>query len=166
MRGAPRGNKFWELRSKHGRNLTFSDPDLLWAAAREYFDWVNSNNLIAIEFNGKDAKRCEVPKTRPFLITGLALYLGVSRTFITDHKQRLNRPDCQVPRKDELLEVIERIENVIYVQKFEAAAAGLLNGNIISRELGLADKQQVEAKTEGTQEIIVRYERKHYNNAQ
>ena len=38
--------------------------------------------------------------------------------------------------------VIERIEQTVYSQKFEGAAAGLLNANIIARDLGLADRRE------------------------
>ena len=38
--------------------------------------------------------------------------------------------------------VIGRVDQIIYTQKFEGAAADLLNANLISRELGLADKQE------------------------
>jgi hypothetical protein len=38
------------------------------------------------------------------------------------------------------MEVITRIDKYIYNQKFEGAAAGFLNPNIIARDLGLADK--------------------------
>ena len=37
----------------------------------------------------------------------------------------------------EFLTVISRIEQIIYTQKFTGAAAGLLQANIISMELGL-----------------------------
>ncbi len=38
---------------------------------------------------------------------------------------------------------------MIFVQKFEGAAADLLNANIISRELGLADRQEHTGKDGG-----------------
>lgn len=42
--------------------------------------------------------------------------------------------------------VISRIEETIYNQKFTGAAAGFLNANIISRDLGLAEKNKVEGE--------------------
>nr|WP_261640834.1 DNA-packaging protein [Erwinia mallotivora] len=38
----------------------------------------------------------------------------------------------------------KRAEQIIYNQKFTGAAADLLNANIIARELGLADKREVQ----------------------
>jgi hypothetical protein len=37
--GAPKGNEFWKLRSKHGRDKLFATPELFWQAALEYFQW-------------------------------------------------------------------------------------------------------------------------------
>ncbi len=43
-------------------------------------------------------------------------------------------------RGKDLSEIVAKAEEVIYSQKFAGAAADLLNANIISRDLGLADK--------------------------
>ena len=43
-------------------------------------------------------------------------------------------------------EVRDNIKRVIFTQKFEGASAGLLNSSIIARELGLADKKEIDAK--------------------
>ena len=40
---APKGNQFWKLHSKHGRDTLFSTPDLMWEAACEYFQWCDDN---------------------------------------------------------------------------------------------------------------------------
>ncbi|WP_310982257.1 terminase small subunit, partial [Klebsiella pneumoniae] len=53
---APKGNKFWLARSKHGRNPKFSDPEKLWDACCEYFDWVEKHPLWetkAFSFQGQ-----------------------------------------------------------------------------------------------------------------
>ena len=42
-----------------------------------------------------------------------------------------------------------KAESVIRSQKFAGAAADLLNANIIARDLGLADKNQVDHTTAG-----------------
>ena len=35
----PEEDKLWKLRSQHSRDELFASPDLLWAAACEYFGW-------------------------------------------------------------------------------------------------------------------------------
>lgn len=138
---APEGNEFWKLRSKHGRDKIFSSPVILWEAACEYFQWCENNPLIEVDYRGKDAVRVELPKMRALTLQGLTRHLHVSTGYFRHFKSQLK----QNPEADEdFLSVITRIEEVIYDQKFTGAAAGFLNANIIARDLGLADKKEVD----------------------
>lgn len=132
---APAGNRFWELRSKHGRDKVISSPDLLWESACEYFAWCEDNPLIEIDFRGKDADQVELPKMRAFTWDGLELFIDLN---LRDYKTKESHKD--------FLQVITRIDKVIRDQKFTGAAAGFLNASIIARDLGL--KEQVESKNE------------------
>lgn len=138
---APIGNKFWELRSKHGRDKLFASPELLWKAACEYFQWCIDNPLIEIDFKGKDADEVELPKMRAFTLIGVCHYLGVNTTYFNDFKDGLK--DKKDKRSKDFSEVITRIYETIYRQKFEGSAAGFLNPNIIARDLGLTDKKEL-----------------------
>jgi hypothetical protein len=131
---APEGNEFWKLRTKHGRDKLFEKPEELWEAACEYFQWCEDNPLMEVDFRGKDADRVELPKMRAFTWDGLELYIDIYS--LRDYKKN---PDYK-----EFSQVITRIEKVIYNQKFTGAAAGFLNPNIIARDLGLADKREVD----------------------
>lgn len=135
--GAPAGNRFWERRSKHGRDKLFATPDLMWKAAGEYFQWCIDNPLIEIDFVGKDAIQVEKPKMRAFTLHGLTLYLDCNLQYFGDFKKTCD--------KDFSL-VITRIEQIIYDQKFSGAAAGFLKENLIARDLGLADKKDIEGQ--------------------
>ncbi len=73
---APKGNKFWLARSKHGRNPKFSDPEKLWDACCEYFDWVEKHPLWetkAFSFQGQITK-ARLPKMRAMTLSGLFLF--------------------------------------------------------------------------------------------
>lgn len=138
---APKGNRFWELRSKHGRDKLFESPEHLWQSACEYFQWCEENPLIEtvhdkLKVNGvgDELTMVEIPKMRAFTWDGLELFLDVYslRDYKTNEKYK------------EFSQVISRIEKVIYNQKFSGAAAGFLNANIIARDLGLSDKKEVE----------------------
>ena len=132
---APKGNKFWEARSSHGRNPEFKSPDELWKACCEYFQWVEDNPLWemkAFSFQGEVTQE-PVAKMRAMTISGLCLFLDIS--YSTWQLYR-NRKDF-VP-------VTTRAEEVIYNQKFAGAAADLLNANIIARDLGLKDKSEID----------------------
>lgn len=127
-----KGNQFWKNRTKHGRDKLFSSPDVIWEEACKYFEFCDENPLISVEYNGKDAIECEVPKMRAYTWSGLEHFLDIDsfREYKTNETY------------SEFSQVISRIEKIIYTQKFEGAAAGLLNANIISRDLGLSDKQE------------------------
>lgn len=129
---APKGNQFWKLRSKHGRNKLFETPELLWEAACEYFEWCDANPLEEKDFKGKDAETVYYDRMRAYTWDGLELYLDIFS--LRDYKTNEDYKDFS--------QVITRIEKIIYTQKFTGAAAGFLNPNIIARDLGLADKSE------------------------
>lgn len=131
MRGAPIGNKFWQQRSKHGRDKLFESPELLWEAASEYFTNTDNRKWVKKDWVGKDAYQVERETETPYTYSGLCLYLGTNRGYFSDFKQTCSK---------DFSEVIMRIEEIMYTQKFEGASVGAFNANIISRELGLADK--------------------------
>lgn len=129
---APKGNRFWEARTKHGRDKLFASPGLLWEACCEYFQWVEDNplweNKVA-QFQGSPVDM-PVAKMRAMTISGLCLFLDIDRE--TWNRWRSDKDFCGI---------VSRADEVIYSQKFAGAAADLLNANIIARDLGLADKQ-------------------------
>lgn len=140
---APKGNQFWKLRSKHGRDKLFASPKLLWEAACEYFQWCVENPLKQQKvFNNKgEIVRTDLSLMRAFTIKGLCFYLNCNEAYFRIFKNQ-NSED-----KD-FNTVIEDIESTIYRQKFEGAASGLLNTNIIARDLGLSDKKEHSGKVQ------------------
>lgn len=133
---APRGNQFWKLRSKHGRDRLFATPELLWEATCEYFEWVDKHPLYDTDFRGKDATRVKIPKQRPYTLQGLCIYLGCNTEYFRQFKKSLGALE------NDFSSVITRIEEIIYNQKFEGASVGLFNASIIAHDLGLLRKQQ------------------------
>jgi len=150
---APKGNKFWQLRSKHGRDKLFASAGLLWAAACEYFQWCDKHPWLKSEQVKVPAKAVkdeetgkyifppaivELPTARPYTLHGLCNYLDCNTGYFRTFKRQLKDTD-----KD-FSAVITRIEETIYQQKFEGAAVGAFNANIIARDLGLVDRKAVE----------------------
>lgn len=77
---APKGNRFWEARSSHGRNPKFESPEALWAACCEYFEWVEANPLWemkAFSYQGEVIQE-PIAKMRAMTITGLTLFIDVT----------------------------------------------------------------------------------------
>lgn len=138
---APKGNAFWkQVCSKTGRKLIFATPKALKDAALEYFKSVDENPLYEQKphvVNGV-IEYSETEKKRPYTISGMCVFFRI--TTKTYYAYR---------RKKDFIPIIGIIESIIYSQKFEGAAAGLFNTNIIARDLGLKDHtvQEVEHYT-------------------
>jgi hypothetical protein len=129
---APKGNEFWKQRSKHGRDKLFASSELLWEAACEYFKWCQKNPINdPRSFGGK------ADIARPFTLQGLCLYLGCNTAYLRQFKA--DKVKCTL----DFSTVITEIEETIYQQKFEHAAVGIYKDNIIARDLGLRDNQDV-----------------------
>ena len=46
------------------------------------------------------------------------------------------------------IEIIRAIDKIMFAQKFEGAASGAFNANIIARDLGLTDKSELKVTEE------------------
>lgn len=142
---APKGNQFWKLRSKHGRDKLFASPELLLEAAYEYFEWCDNNpfkqdniELVKVNGVGDEIRREPLDKMRPYTLNGLCIYLDCSPQYFRNFQD--NNKDAE-----DFMAVITRIQEIIYEQKFTGAASGFFNSNIIARDLGLADKKEIDS---------------------
>ena len=138
---APKGNQYWELRKKHGRNRRFGSAQELWETACEYFKWCDNHPLMkaeAVRGGALSGTIIEVPINRPYTLQGLCAFSGVNTKYFNDLKDDLK----DKPNQD-FSEVITQIEQIIYCNKFEGAVAGFFNANIIARDLGLTDKKDL-----------------------
>jgi len=130
------GNDFWKQRTKHGRDKLFETPEILLEAACEYFQWCLDNPLMETIIQGN--KKWEVPKMRAMTESGLCIFLDIERQTLDNYSNKESYKD--------FFAVITRIKDIIRTQKFEGASAGFLNANIIARDLGLSDKQELTGK--------------------
>lgn len=142
---APVGNQFWKLRSKHGRDLIFGTPELLWEAACEYFEHTDRRKWVRKDWVGKDAVPVDRETDTPYTLSALCLYLGVNRGFWSEFKNA---------KHEGFSEIIARIEEIIYSQKFEGASVGAFNANIIARDLGLKEQTDVTSGGEKVAPVI------------
>jgi len=138
---APKDNSFWQQRSKHGRDKLFSSPKVLWEAASEYFIWCEENPLTQQNWVGKDGDEVSKELMRPFTLSGLCVFLDCE-------EQTLKNYGTKEEYKD-FFGVYTRICQIVRTQKFEGAAVGLFNANIIARDLGLVEKNEHTGKDGG-----------------
>ena len=137
--GAPIGNRFWEKRSTHGRKAIFATPEIMEAAASEYFEWCENNPLVAEEVSG--GKLIQINKLRAFTIQGICSFFDVNVSYFSEFLEREKAKNTK--KSKDFTQVITRIYQDIYNQKFTGASANLLNANIIARDLGLTDKKDL-----------------------
>lgn len=132
--GAPKGNQFWKLRSKHGRDKIFKSPEIFLESAYEYFDKADENpwNKMEVVKSGENAGQLlPVPTQKPYTIQGLCIFLGITE----DTFRNYERDDSY---KD-FFEVFTYVRNIIENQQLEGATVGAYNANIVARKLGLSD---------------------------
>ena len=150
---APKGNQFWKARAKHGRSKIFSSPNQLWLAACQYFQWVEDNPLgKAIVYQGVVSAKPE-SLMRAMTMKGLCIFLGVNSVYLNQFEGALSLDTRQ--GKD-FSKIIRDIKDIIEVQKFEGASAGLLNANIIARDLGLTDKKELSSDPENPLTMVIK----------
>ena len=155
---APKGNQFWKKRSKHGRDKLFTSPELLWEACEQYFRWCVNNPLIELEqiknpprpYKDREgewvtpSQFVELPKMRAFTIQGLCRFLNCNSLWFNQFEDSLKSEEKQNdPLNKDFSEILTRVREIIYEQKFTGAAAGFLNPTIIARDLGLRDKTEL-----------------------
>ena len=128
--------ELWEIAKKGvGQPPCFESPEQMRERAYEYFAWCKENQLHsqkAFSSQGEVIYGDEF-KMRAMTQEGLCVFLNISVSTWHNYKA-----------KDEYLEVTSHIESIMKEQKFTGAAAGLLNANIIARDLGLVEKSKLE----------------------
>lgn len=128
---APKGNKFWEARSSHGRKPIYETPEQLWDASLQYFQWVEDNPLSkSIIYQGEVTGSEDI--RRPMTIEGYTLFIGLGQQALKNYEM-----------KEDFVGVITAAREVIRQQKLEGAMIGAYNASIVARDLGLKDNQDV-----------------------
>lgn len=135
----PKGNQFWKIRSKHGRDKLFATPELMLEAAMEYFEWCDANPWLSEELGESDKGSFSKtkPTQRPYTLSGLCIYLGCSENYFRNFESN-NTIDI-----DNFMAVIETIKDIIKTQQYEGAIVGAFKENIIARLQGLKDSTDV-----------------------
>lgn len=132
------GNSIWRLRLTSGRPKIFETPEAFAEACNSYFEWVEANPLneavlqkIKVDRDTEKVKVYSLPKMRPLTIEGLCNFLDIAVASFYEYEKRAD-----------FLEIVTRVRQIIYNQKFEGAAAGFFNPSIIARDLGLVEKSE------------------------
>ena len=122
-----------------GRPVVFETAKDFKDAAQTYIEWVKNNPVektITAAFQGVISYE-KVPHSRPMTQYGLAAHMGIGLSTLKDYSQ-----------KPEFSAIFKEIQAIMTAWNIDGATCGDMNGNIIARIEGLADKQEVESKIE------------------
>lgn len=131
------GNKYWHFRNKHGRNYKYQ-PEELWDEFVQYMEWLEKETLKEqkqFPYQGKVVVH-DAPKMRAPTLQGFCAFADIEMKTFENYDKNAD-----------FLHITARIRNILFSSKFEGAAAGLLDSNLIARELGIADNQNVNLPT-------------------
>lgn len=135
---APKGNSYYKLVKnwKYGADRKYT-PSQLWDKAVEYFEWVEANPLKEQKAFSSGVT-VDVSKMRAMELQGFCTYANISYSTFKNYSNN-----------KAYLAITTRIKQIMDSQKFTGAAAGLLESNIIARDLKLVDKKEVDNKING-----------------
>lgn len=139
--------KYWEFMKRYGqetigRPKAIPTPEKLWEYACEYFKRTDENKFLKQDFirsGERGGQIVELETIRPYTWAGFEAYLfekGIIQD-LEDYRYNLEG------RYEAFKGIIRAIDRIMYANKFEGAAVGAFNANIIARDLGLVDKAQV-----------------------
>lgn len=120
--------------AEFGRPKAFESPEQFEKLALDYIEWVRKNPVmktVTASFQG-EISYMKVPHERPMTQYGLAAHMGVGLSTLKDYGA-----------KDDYSAIFKRICSIMTAHNVDGASSGDMNGNIISRIEGLADKQEV-----------------------
>jgi hypothetical protein len=127
---------------KQGKRLAFDTPVKMLDAITDYFNAVDANPYKEHDYVGKDATSVYRQKMRPYTWHGLCLFLGYNPEYFEKFeeytREEIFRGGSQYRR------VIKHARALIYDNKLSGATSGLFSHHIVARDLGLADKKQLE----------------------
>lgn len=123
-----------------GKPRAIESPEQFERKANEYMEWVRDNPVmktITAAFQGVISYD-KIPHSRPMTQYGLAAYMGIGLSTLKDYGQR-----------EQYSAMFKHICAIMTAHNVDGASSGDMNGNIISRIEGLADKKD-HSSTDGT----------------
>lgn len=138
---APKGNQYYLLNKSVGRKPMIDNVEFFIDGWNRYVEFCLSTPLMQKVVQKRKISRDEevveivdLPHTRAFTIEGYCNFIEVSKDLFYDYL-----------KKEAFSDILSHIQQRCYVQKFEGAASGFYNANIIARDLGLVDRADIES---------------------
>lgn len=132
-----------------GRPRKFT-PEEFKKAWEDYFESVDNNPWMkqeAIKSGDMAGTIISVPTARPYTEMGFCAFHNLGESFLRQLADSIEGKEDKKSR--EFSSVLTRARAKCYSQKFEGAAVGAFNANIIARDLGLVEKKELDHTTKG-----------------
>lgn len=116
--------------------------DLAW---QQYFQWCDDNPWYkneAIKSGDLAGTIVSVPTARPYSEIGFCSFHGLGERYLYELGETLKDKTDKV--SGQLSTILTQAKAKCRAQKFEGAAVGAFNANIIARDLGMVDKKESE----------------------
>lgn len=97
--GAPEGNQFWKMRSKHGRGRIFTEPEIMLQACYEYFKYQSEKMFLkkeAVKGGEFTGQIIDVPTITPFSFAMMCSYLHVHSKYFNEFEKALKPKDSPI----------------------------------------------------------------------
>ena len=146
---APKGHKMWGNPIKPKSY----EPNEFWSEACKYFKWCDKTPWLkneAIKSGDRAGEIVQIPTQRPYSIEGLCIYLDIHYQTFLNYESKVGY--------ETYFDICSHIRKIIDNQHFEGGMVGAFNANIVTRKLGLADKQEVDNKNPQTVIINKKYD--------
>lgn len=145
----------------------FASPVHLLQRVYDYIEWCENNPKYRTEQISKPDRGImlesgeyippehliEVPITRVPTKEGFAIFAGCSSKYLHDF-----RSDIKTSKKADpdgaWMNVLDMLNDIVFVKNYEAAAAGLANPMLTARYLRLAENVETKAEVKTTKEIF------------
>lgn len=134
-------------RRKRGVLKKISSPDQLLGMAIDYMQEVDDSPFIIKDFikgGPRAGEVIEMKKQRPYTWMGFNTFVFNAVGLVRLEDYKTNREG----RYSEFVDVVRTIDGFFKTQKFEGAAVGAFNHNIIAYDLGMVKKVENTVKTE------------------
>jgi len=130
---APLGNEYYKIRTKDGKCAKLTPTELM-EKANEYFKWCVENPMQEEQIvkYKEHYEKVNISKLRVYTLAGLCNFIDIAINTFRNYEQN----------KD-YMPFITRIRQTIYQQKFEGASSGFFKENLIIRDLGIKDAQEI-----------------------
>lgn len=132
-----KGNQYWKLRSKHGRDKIFSSPEMVIEALNEYLEFIDHNPVpvpTLLQAGKRAGEIVNVMKPRATTIESFCNFIGITvKTFANYEKDEGYK---------DFFQAFTRVRQVCDQQLLDETLAGNLNPATAIRKLGLAEKME------------------------